>query len=68
MGSSLKVKKRPKSKLKIMLLEVFLNGIALAVFIRSIVYLILSRATLRIEVPAHYNGAGEVDRWGSKGR
>lgn len=44
----------------------FLNGIALAVFIGTIVYLLVAWATLPDEVPAHYNGIGEVDRWGSK--
>ena len=58
---------RPKLNLKITLLEVFLNSLAIAVFIGSTVYLISSWTTLPSEVPTHFNGVGEVDGSGSKG-
>lgn len=58
---------RPKLNLKITPLEVFLNSIAVVIFIGCVVYLISAWTTLPSEVPAHYNGIGEVDRWGSKG-
>ena len=57
---------RPKLTLKITLLELILNSATLVIFIGSLIYLILVWTTLPGEVPAHYNGVGEVDRWGSK--
>lgn len=36
------------------------------VFLASIVYIIIVWDKLPDEVPGHFNGAGEVDRWGSK--
>jgi uncharacterized membrane protein len=35
-------------------------------FIGSIIYIIMKWKTLPSEIPAHFNGAGEVDRYGSK--
>src|SRR6185312_6110225 len=35
-------------------------------FIGSIIYLIIKWGSLPSEIPAHFNGAGEVDRYGSK--
>lgn len=40
--------------------------IGMAVYLASIFFLIYVWNILPDEVPAHYNGAGEVDRWGSK--
>lgn len=62
----MELKNRPKLTIKITFLEIILNSLALALFIGSVVYLITVWTTLPGEVPAHYNGAGEVDRWGSK--
>lgn len=36
-------------------------------FLASIVYIIVSWNTLPDKIPAHFNGAGEVDRYGSPG-
>jgi hypothetical protein len=58
---------RPNLNLKITPLEIFLNVITLATFVGTIAYLISSWTIIPSEVPAHYNAAGEVDRWGSKG-
>lgn len=57
---------RPKLKLKITRLELILNGIGMTALIGSLIYLLTVWPTLPGEVPAHYNGVGEVDRWGSK--
>lgn len=57
---------RPKLELKITPLELILNSIGMIIFIGSLIYLISVWTTLPGEVPAHYNGVGEVDRWGSK--
>ena len=58
---------RPRLNLKITPLEIFLNVITLAVFAGLIVYLISIWTIIPSEIPAHYNAAGEVDRWGGKG-
>lgn len=57
---------RPELKLKITRLELILNGLGIAALTGSLIYLLLVWPTLPGEVPAHYNGIGEVDRWGSK--
>lgn len=57
---------RPKLKLKIRPLELILNSVGMIIFTGSLVYLITVWTILPGEVPAHYNGFGEVDRWGSK--
>jgi uncharacterized membrane protein len=58
--------KRPKIKLPKTKSEWAWNVIGYAIYISSILLLILKWNTLPNEVPAHFNGAGEVDRWGSK--
>lgn len=57
---------RPKLKLKISRLELILNVLGMTAFIGSLIYLLIVWPSLPGEVPAHYNGVGEVDRWGSK--
>ena len=37
-----------------------------SIFILSIFYIILAWGKLPDEIPGHFNGMGEVDRWGSK--
>lgn len=37
-----------------------------SIFILSIFYIILAWGKLPDEIPGHFNGLGEVDRWGSK--
>lgn len=58
--------KQPKINLPKSGLETFLSWIGLLTIIATTMYLILTYGSLPAEVPAHYNGAGEVDRWGSK--
>ena len=35
--------------------------------IGTLVYLILGWPSFPDQIPMHYNGAGEIDRWGGKG-
>lgn len=58
---------RPKLKLKATRMQVALNVCAWLIFGGSIVYLIVKWGSLPDKVPMHFNGAGEVDRWGGKG-
>ncbi|GIN73716.1 hypothetical protein J14TS2_41910 [Bacillus sp. J14TS2] len=58
---------RPKFTLPITKWEQALNIVTIIVFISTIVYLIYHWRLLPDQVPAHYNAAGVVDRWGSKG-
>ena len=58
---------RPILNLKITPLEILFNVITLVAFIGTTVYLISSWAIIPAEIPAHYNSAGEVDCWSSKG-
>lgn len=57
---------RPKLKLRKSWFELMFDGLTLILFIVNLVYLIAVWSSLPAEVPAHYNAAGEVDRWGSK--
>jgi len=36
------------------------------IFVSSIIYIMLMWGKLPEEIPGHFNGKGEVDRWGSK--
>src|SRR5699024_9290988 len=45
--------------------EVIFNGIGYVFFIGSIILLAIIWDHIPTEVPAHYNAAGVVDRWGS---
>jgi uncharacterized membrane protein len=58
--------KRPKLNLPKTKSEWVWNIIGYSIFIGSILLLIVSWDILPDKVPAHYNGSGEVDRWGSK--
>ncbi|CEG22819.1 hypothetical protein BN1080_01754 [Planococcus massiliensis] len=58
--------KQPKIDLPKSRFEQVLDAIGLIVFIGSIVYLVYVFGGLPDEVPAHFNGSGEADRWGSK--
>ncbi|MFJ7408335.1 MULTISPECIES: DUF1648 domain-containing protein [unclassified Lysinibacillus] len=57
---------RPVLKLPKTKYEKFLDIIGGGLFIVSIIFIISQWSTLPEEIPAHFNGAGEVDRWGSK--
>lgn len=51
----------PKSKF-----EKIIDGLGILLFAAANVYLIVSWGNIPSQVPAHFNGAGEVNRWGSK--
>ena|SRR5699024_2611452 len=57
---------RPKLKLPKTRFEIAFDSITVIVFFLSMVSLVNAWTVLPAEVPAHYNIAGEVDRWGSK--
>lgn len=58
---------RPILKIKRTPSEWIWDVIGAGIFLSAIIYLVLSWSHLPNQVPGHYNGAGEVDRWGSKG-
>lgn len=60
------MEKQPKLNLPKPRLAVFLDAVALLVFAALLMCLFGQFASLPDKVPGHYNGAGEVDRWGSK--
>src|SRR5699024_8574464 len=60
------LQKRPKLKLPKTRWEVFFDGITIILLLLCIIYLTVAWESLPSEVPAHYNAAGEVDRWGKK--
>lgn len=62
----MKMNERPKLTLKKTPFEVIFNSITLLLFLISLAYLLFVWRALPLEVPAHYNALGEVDRWGSK--
>lgn len=43
-----------------------LSSLSLLLLIGTFIYLLIVWGHLPDELPAHYNGAGEIDRWGSK--
>lgn len=57
---------RPKLKLAKTRFEIIFDSITVIAFFLSIIYLVNQWTVLPNEIPAHYNIAGEVDRWGSK--
>lgn len=59
--------KRPKLKIPKTKSEWVWDIVGYTVYIGSIILLFWVWGDLPDKVPAHYNGAGEVDRWGSKG-
>lgn len=59
--------KRPKLKIPKTKSEWVWDIIGYLFYIGSILFLVFVWGDLPDKVPAHFNGAGEVDRWGSKG-
>ena len=57
---------RPKLKIEKTKSEMVWDLIGYLSYLGSIAFLILIWNSLPAEVPAHFNAAGEVDRWGSK--
>lgn len=41
-------------------------GVSVALILAQILYLVLGWDSLPSQIPAHYNLAGQIDRWGSK--
>ncbi|MCM3086494.1 DUF1648 domain-containing protein [Bhargavaea ginsengi] len=62
----MKTYNRPKLDIPKTALERILDWAAILVFVSGTGYLIWIWGDLPAEVPAHFNGAGEVDRWESK--
>lgn len=58
---------RPKLKIKTSKSEWIWNIIGYAFYVGSLIFLIISWSKLPEAIPAHYNEAGEVTRWGSTG-
>ena len=44
-----------------------LDLIGWIMLIGTLAYLILGWSSFPDQIPMHYNGAGEIDRWGGKG-
>lgn len=57
---------RPVLKLPKTTTERIWNVVGILLFTASIIYIIVSFGSLPDKIPAHFNGAGEVDRYGSK--
>lgn len=57
---------RPILKLPKTRVEKIWDYIGGSIFILSIFYIILAWGKLPDEIPGHFNGLGEVDRWGAK--
>lgn len=58
--------KQPKIDLPKTRFEQIFDAISITVFLLSIIYLVSVFGSLPDEVPGHFNGSGEADRWGSK--
>ena len=56
-----------KLKIKRTRFDIAIEIICLVLLIGMIVYLLIRWNSFPDQVPGHYNGRGEVDRWGSKG-
>ncbi|SDZ08750.1 DUF1648 domain-containing protein [Bacillus sp. 166amftsu] len=57
---------RPKIKIQKTKSERIWDIIGYSSFLLSIIFLIITWGNLPKQVPVHYNGAGVVDRWGTK--
>lgn len=60
------MKKQPKIDIPGTVFERFLNVVSVLVFLAMLVFLFVQYGRLPDQVPGHYNGAGQVDRWGGK--
>ena len=57
---------RPILKLPKTRIEKTFDGIGILLFVGAILYVVMNWGNIPDDVPAHFNEAGEVDRWGSK--
>ena len=53
-------------KVKFTTFQMVIEILTLFVLVAQIFYIAMSWSDLPNKIPAHYNGAGEIDRWGSK--
>lgn len=58
--------KQPKIEIPKTLFETIFDAIGITFYLLAIIYLVMVFGGLPDRVPGHFNGAGEVDRWGSK--
>ncbi|MEC1178196.1 DUF1648 domain-containing protein [Metasolibacillus meyeri] len=57
---------RPKINFPKSMTEKIADIIGIAAILFSILFIAMNWASLPAQVPMHFNGAGEIDRWGSK--
>lgn len=57
---------RPVIELSKTRLEKVLDFIGCGIFLLSLIYTVFNWTLLPDQIPGHFNGVGEVDRWGSK--
>ncbi|KYG91764.1 hypothetical protein A0U40_02140 [[Bacillus] sp. KCTC 13219] len=57
---------RPKINLPKSTTEKIADIIGIAALLFAIIFIALNWTTLPAQVPMHFNGVGEIDRWGSK--
>ncbi|WP_372868388.1 DUF1648 domain-containing protein [Planomicrobium okeanokoites] len=60
------MKKQPAMKIPKSLFAQFLDWLTILVFAAVVIFLITQFSALPDRVPGHYDGEGNVDRWGSK--
>lgn len=65
-GRGLFLKEQPKIDIPGTGFGSFLNAVSVLVFLTMLVYLFVQYGALPDQVPGHYDGAGQVDRWGGK--
>lgn len=54
-------------KIKTSVIDVVLECLTLLILAGSTLYLLVNWPSMPEQIPAHYNFAGEIDRWGGKG-
>ncbi|MEO4052522.1 DUF1648 domain-containing protein [Solibacillus sp. CAU 1738] len=57
---------RPKLDIPKTTGEIIADIIGIGALLLAILFIALNWSSLPAEIPAHFNGAGDVDRWGSK--
>lgn len=60
------MKKQPAMNIPKSSLAKFLDWVTVLIFLAVVIYLITQFSALPDRVPGHYDGEGNVDRWGSK--
>ncbi|KZE40341.1 hypothetical protein AV656_01035 [Bhargavaea cecembensis] len=62
----MKTNDRPKLDIPKGMFERLIDGAAIGALVWIVFYLVSVWGILPEQIPAHFNGAGEVDRWGSR--